>query len=205
MDILVSKEIRLMMKNIYERCVCLNIKSYYLNYYFEIRNNLVILTGFTDIEIFKSQVGMDATIYIDDLFDVYDLDFKWRPYLKNSNYGNITIITGSSLDEIIKFNLIVPFLYNFKSKNVKIIYDRAFFETSLLTIICNEVNEIEQYSFGYCKYLESAILPKCELLSIGSFIGDINLKKVTLNKSVYINNLCFYACHNLKESNIITV
>lgn len=68
--------------------------------------------------------------------------------------------------------------------------------------LANTVTSIDEYAFGYCKNLKTAVLPNIEIISSKAFVFATSLTNVSIPKATKIDGMAFYRCESLSSITI---
>ena len=68
--------------------------------------------------------------------------------------------------------------------------------------LANTVTSIDEYAFGYCKNLKTAVLPNIEIISSNAFVFATSLTNVSIPKATKIDGMAFYRCESLSSITI---
>ena len=68
--------------------------------------------------------------------------------------------------------------------------------------LANTVTSIDEYAFGYCKNLKTAVLPNIEIISSHAFVFATSLTNVSIPKATKIDGMAFYRCESLSSITI---
>lgn len=201
--------------NLYKsKCLALNLPIEPLifdNYKYELdKYDRLTLVGFED----WSLVPQD--LVIDDVFEVFNIDFKSSP-IKSLNsiiinhpisFGKKTKFSEVNINyvEMNKVGYItLPLFYNsgikeFHSEELRGLGAGVFENSKLERIYAPNLTSISGKTFKECN-LEEAIFPNLRNISVDGFSSCKNLKKVTLADDTSLAVFLFYQCDNLKYFN----
>lgn len=181
-----NKELKDEIINIYLRYRLLGLRPVYKCYYFDYENDNIILTGFVDeLDVYKYW-KRNATLIIDDVFEVIDIETDIK---ENSEFGYQTSYTfpyklelGSNVKYIKKLHLGYKLFYTIQTNSSFSIEKEAFkYENNLVEFISDGCRSIGDHAFSGCYSLCKIVLPQCLSVGEAAFLSCYSLKYVDVS------------------------
>lgn len=201
---MLSQEIKDEMLDIYLRYTLLGERPIYKCYYFDYKDNQIVLTGFVDEPDVYKYWKKNGTLVIDDVFEVIDMNTKMKyqdcfPYQDLSNYNFYVLKLGKNVQCIRQLHIWFKLFYKIETDSVLTIDKCAFsYENNLVEFKGEFVKSIKEKAFFGSHNLAVVLFPKCEIVENSAFGSCYRLEYVDISSIQDIPRYLCGDCPNIK-------
>lgn len=201
---MLSQEIKDEMLDIYLRYTLLGERPIYKCYYFDYKDNQIVLTGFVDESDVYKYWKKNGVFIIEDTFDVIDIKTKMKqkdcfPYQDLSNYNFYTLKLGNNVQSIRQLHIGFKLFYKIETdSSLTIEKDALSYENNLVEFKGEFVKLINEKAFFACHNLIMALFPKCEIVGNSAFGSCYHLEYIDVSSIQDIPRYFCGDCPNIK-------
>lgn len=194
---MLNQKIKNEMIDIYLRYILLGERPIYKHYYFDYKDNQIVLTGFVNESDVYTYWKNNGILIIDDIFEVIDFNTNIKyencfAYQDLSNYNFYILKLGNNVQFIKQLHMGFKLFYRIETDSALTIDINALsYENNLVEFKGEFVKVIKKQAFFGCHNLAVVFFPKCEIVEDSVFGSCYHLEYVNLSS---IQNLPRYLC-----------